>query len=95
MSSRKQLKGATLARVNQHQKARRTSKGPRKKRKRPEPPQYTIADLERARDRVEAAERRVDSDRTNKPNRGHAGLERARLELRAIESNLRARGFFK
>jgi len=44
---------------------------------RPEPRQYTVADLERARDRVEAAERRIDNDRTNNPNRGRTGLERA------------------
>jgi hypothetical protein len=62
-----------------------------RKRTRPEPRQYTVADLERARDRVEPAERRVDSDRTNKPNRSRAGLERARLELHAIESSLRGR----
>ena len=43
---------------------------PRKKRTRPERRQYTLVDLERARDRVEAAQRRVDNDRTNKPNRG-------------------------
>ena len=43
--------------------ARRAAKGPRKKRTRPEPRQYTIADLERARDRVAAAERRIDNDR--------------------------------
>jgi len=70
------------------------SKGPRKKRTRPEPREYTLADLDRARDRVAAAERRVDSDRTNKPHRGRAGLQRARLELRVIESNLRERGLF-
>ena len=68
------------------------SMSPRKKRTRPEPRQYTLTDLERARDRVEAAERRVDNDRTNNPNSGLAGLERARLELYAIESQLRARG---
>src|SRR5712691_10490764 len=95
MATMKQLKAAILARVKQHGEARKASKGPRKKRTRPEPRQYTIADLERARDRVEAAQRRVDSDRTNKPNRGRAGLERARLELHIIESNLRARGLFK
>ena len=71
---------------------RRASKGPRRKRTRPEPRQYTIADLERARDRVEAAERRIDNDRTNNPNRGRAGLERAQLELSVIESQLRLRG---
>jgi hypothetical protein len=68
---------------------------PRKKRTRPEPRQYTLTDLERARDRVEAAERRVDNDRTNNPNRGLAGLERARLELYAIESQLRGRGLLE
>ena len=90
MATRKQLRTGILAQVKQ-----RASKGPRKKRTRPEPRQYTIADLDRARDRVEAAERRVDHDRTNKPNRSRAGLERARLELHAIESSLRAQGLFK
>jgi hypothetical protein len=55
MTTAKQLKAPTLA--------RRASKGPRSKRTRPEPRQYTVADLERARDRVEAAERRIDNDR--------------------------------
>ena len=68
---------------------------PRKKRTRPEPRQYTLVDLERARDRVEAARRRVDNDRTNNPNRGRAGLERARLDLYAIESELRRRGIIE
>jgi hypothetical protein len=67
----------------------------RKKRMRPEPRQYTLADLERAQDRVEAAERRVDNDRTNNPNRGLAGLKRARLELHAMESQLRWRGIIE
>ncbi len=58
----------------------RASKGPRKKRIRPEPRQYTITDLERARDRVEAAERRVDSDHTDQLR--SAGLERAQRELK-------------
>ncbi len=40
--------------------ARRAAKGPRKKRTRPEPRQYTVADLERARDREAAAKRRID-----------------------------------
>ena len=71
---------------------RRASKGPRGKRTRPEPRQYTIADLERARDRVEAAERRIENDRSNNPNRGRAGLERARLELHEIELQLNVRG---
>jgi len=72
----------------------RASKGPRKKRTRPEPRQYTIIDLDRARDRVEAAERRVDSDRTNQPY-SRAGLERAQRELHVIESDLRAREVLK
>jgi len=87
MATAKQLKAAILA--------RRASKGPRRKRTRPEPRQYTVADLERARDRVEAAARRIDNDRTNNPNRGHAGLERAQLELHVIESQLRLRGLLE
>src|SRR5712691_2379181 len=70
MSAGKQLKTAILA--------RRAAKGPRKKRTRPKPRQYTIADWERARDRVAAAERRIDNDRTNNPNWGRAGLAGAR-----------------
>jgi hypothetical protein len=38
---------------------RRTAQGPRKKPTQPEPRQYTVADLERARGRVAAAERRI------------------------------------
>ena len=87
MVTGKQLKEAILA--------RRASKGPRRKRTRPEPRQYTDADLERARDRVEAAERRVENDPSNNPNRGSAGLERARLELYDIESQLRVRGLLE
>ncbi len=73
---------------------RRASKGPRKKRTRSEPRQYTITDLDRARDRVEAAKRRVDSDRTNRPH-SRAGLECAQRQLHTIESDLRARGLLK
>ncbi len=47
--------------MKQQGETRRPSKGPRKKRPRPEPRQYSIAELERARDRVEAVERRVES----------------------------------
>jgi hypothetical protein len=82
MATGKQLKAAILAR----------RAAPRKKRTRPEPRQYTVADLERARDRVTAAERRIDNDRRSNPNRGRAGLERAQLELSVIESQLRLRG---
>jgi hypothetical protein len=74
---------------------RRAAKGPRKRRTRPEPRQYTAADLERARDRVAAAERRIDNDCTSNPNRGRAGLERAQLELSVIESQLRLRGLLE
>jgi hypothetical protein len=74
---------------------RRASKGPRGKRTRPERRQYTIADLGRARDRVEAAERRIDNDHTGKPNRRGAGLERAQVELRIIELQLRLRGLLE
>jgi hypothetical protein len=64
MATRKQLKTAILA--------RRVGNGPRKKRTRPEPRQYTVADLERARDRVVAAERRIDNDSSSNPHRGRA-----------------------
>ncbi len=70
---------------------RRAAQGPRKKRTRPEPRQYTVADLERARDRVAAAERRIENDRRSNPRRRRAGLERAQLELSVIESQLRLR----
>jgi hypothetical protein len=89
MATRKQLRTAVLAQVK-----RRASKGPRKKRTRPEPRQYAIADLGRAQDRVEAAERRVDADRTDRPH-SRAGLERAQRELHVIELDLRARGLLK
>jgi hypothetical protein len=59
MATRKQLKAAILA--------RRAAKGPRKKRTRPEPRQYTVADLERARDRVAAAERYPATGRATNP----------------------------
>ena len=55
----------------------------------------TIADWERARDRVAAAERRIDNDRTNNPSWGRAGLERAQLELSVIMSQLRLRGLLE
>ena len=82
MTTGRQLKAAM--------RVRRTAKGPRKKRTRPEPRQYTVVDLERACDRVAAAERRI--DRSGNPNRGRAGLKRAQLELSVIESQLRFRG---
>jgi hypothetical protein len=72
--------------------AKRASKGPRGKRTRQQPRQYTVADLERARDRVEAAERRIDNDHTSDRNRGRVGLQRAQLELHIIESQLGLRG---
>jgi hypothetical protein len=87
MASMKQPKSAIPA--------KRASKGPRGKRTRPQPRQYTVADLERARDRVEAAEHRIDNDHTSDPDRGRAGLQRARLELHIIESQLRLRGLLE
>ena len=87
MATGKRLKAAILA--------RKAAKGPRNKRTRPEPRQYTVADLERARDRVAAAERRIDNDRRSNSNRGRAGLERAQLELSVIESQLRLRGLLE
>ena len=88
MAVAKQLKAAILAR-------RATSKGQRGKRTRPGPRQYAVTDLERARDRVAAAERRIDNDRTNNPNWGRAGLERAQLELSVVTSQLRLRGLLE
>ena len=72
--------------------ARKAANRRRGKRTRPEPRQYTIADLERAQDRVQAAERRIANDHTSNPIRARAGLERAQLELHDIESQLRLRG---
>jgi hypothetical protein len=87
MATGKQLKVAILA--------RRAAKGPRKKRTRPAPRQYTVTDLERARDRVVAAERRIANDRSRNLYRGRAGLKRAQLELAVIESQLRLRGLLQ
>ena len=84
MVTRNQAKAVILA--------RKLAKGPRTKRMRPEPRQYTIVDLERAGDRVAAAERRIENDRSGNPKRGRAGLKRAQLELSVIESQLRFRG---
>jgi hypothetical protein len=84
LPARKQHKATILA--------GRVAKGPRKKRTRPKPRQYTIVDLKRARDRVAAAKRRVDNERSNIPSRGRAGLERAQRELSIIETQLRLRG---
>jgi hypothetical protein len=74
---------------------KRAAKRPRKKRTRPEPPQYTVADLERARDRVAAAERRIDNDPMSNSRSGRAGLKRAQRELSVIESQLRSRGLLE
>jgi len=87
VATAKKLKAAVLA--------RRPTKGPRGKRTPPEPRQYTLTDLERARDRVEAAGRRIVNDHTSNPNRARAGLKRAQLELHVIESQLRSRGLLE
>ena len=81
----KKLTGVSCGRI---QRALSGRPSPRKKRTRPEPRRYTLVDLERAQDRLEAAYRRVDNDRTN---RGRAGLERAQRDLNVIESDLRRR----
>jgi len=75
--------------------ARRASKGRRGKRTPPEPRQYTVADLKRVKDRVEAAERRIANNHTSNPNRARAGLKRAQLELHVIKSQLRLRGLLE
>jgi hypothetical protein len=85
MATGKQFKAAILTR-------RAAS---RKKHTRAEPRRYSVADLERARDRVAAAERRIDNDRSSNPHRGRAGLERAQLELSVIESQLRLCGLLE
>ena len=74
---------------------RSAAKRPRKKRARPEPRQYTVADLERARDRVAAAKRQIDNDPMSNSRRGRAGLKRAQLELSVIKSQLRSRGLIE
>jgi hypothetical protein len=48
-----------------------------------------VVDLERAPDRVAAAERRIENDRSGNPNRGR--VKRAQLELSIIESQPRLR----
>ena len=88
MVTGKQLKAAILA--------RRAAKGPRKKRTRPEPRQYTVADLERARDRVAAAERRIDNDRRKRSQQRTRGVGAgAWLELSDIELQLSLRGLLE
>jgi hypothetical protein len=80
---------ATAKRFKAGIAARRASK--RGKRTRPEPRQYTVADLERAQDRVEAAERRIANNHTSNSNRARAGLRRAQDEVHVIETQLRLR----
>ena len=88
-------RSGTMATGKQLVLSRRAAKRPRKKRMRPEPRQYTMADLERARDRVAAAERRIDNDPMSNSRRGRVGLTRAELELSVIESQLRSRGLLE
>jgi hypothetical protein len=54
-----------------------------------------VADWERARDRVAAAERRIDNDPKSNSRRGRAVLKRAQRELSVIESQLRSRGLLE
>jgi len=86
---------ATVKHLKAAIRTRRASKGHRAKRTPPEPRQYTVADLERAQDRVEAAEGRIANNHTSEPNRARAGFKRAQLELQVIESQLRLRGLLE
>src|SRR5262249_19502338 len=52
-------------------------------------------DLERARDRVEAAQGPVDNHRTSQHNRARTGLGRAELNLYTIEAELSRRGIIE
>jgi hypothetical protein len=88
-------RSSTMATGKQLILSRRAAKRPRKKHMRPEPRQYTMVDLERARDRVAAAERRIDNDPLGNSRRGRAGLKRAQLELSVIESQLHSRGLLE
>ena len=88
-------KGFTGVSRGEIQRAFGSRPSPRKKRTRSEPRQYTLVDLERARDRVQAAERRIDNERLNIPHRGRAGLERAQRELSVVEVQLRLRGLLE
>jgi hypothetical protein len=76
-------------------RASKRPRGKRAERTRPQPRQYTVVDLERARDRVEAAERRIDHDHSHSPGRARAGLQRAQHELSVIETQLRLRGLLQ
>ena len=87
--------GAPAAAGKQLILGKRAPKRPRKKRTRREPRQYTVADLERARDRLAAADRRIDNDPMSNSRRGRAELKRAQFELSVIESQLRARGLLE
>ena len=84
MAIAKHLKAAILA--------RRAAKGPRKKRTRPKPRQYTIADLERARTVWRRRSAKMTTTAPDNPSRGRTWLERAQLELSVIEAQLRLRG---
>src|SRR5262245_51644906 len=53
---------------------------------------YTQDELDEPRAAVEAALRRVDTDRTNNPMRGRADLAIARLHLSIVEDDFRRRG---
>ena len=60
-----------------------------------EPRQYTLVDLERARDRVAAAERRIDNDRRSNPNVEHAGWSWRSSNCPIFELQLRLRGLLE
>jgi hypothetical protein len=87
MATGKQLKAPILT--------GRAVKGPRKTRTRPEPRQYTLADLERARDRVAAAEPPNRQRPQQQCQQGICGVGAGAARLSVIESQLRSRGLLE
>jgi hypothetical protein len=86
---------ATTKQLNAAIVARRASKGPRGKRTRPEPRQYTVADLERAQDWGKGSEAPNCQRPHAQSQQSTPGLERAQLELHVIETQLRLRGLLE
>ena len=71
---------------------RKPTKGPRKKRARPERREFTVADLERARTRPRRSRGAANRQRAQPQSRkGTPRLERTQLELSVIESQLQLR----
>lgn len=53
---------------------------------------YTLEDLAKANERLEAARRRADSDSSNNPNKGLADVRAAGREIELIIKGLKAQG---